>query len=65
MNIVNQDMINALEQFLSDKGEYEALLDQTSLELVHSSRIVKKEIIDMSDTMDKMCGIILNQELKI
>ena len=59
MNKSYREMKQSLEVFFEDKVGYEALLDETQCELLNSGRIVKREVIDMSDMMDKMCGVML------
>jgi len=43
-----------LTAFFVDKGEYDKLLDENEVEMLHSNRVIKKEVIDMSDVMEKM-----------
>ena len=59
MNKAYREMKQSLGVFFEDKSGYEALLDETQCELLNSGRIVKREVIDMSDMMDKMCGVML------
>ena len=33
--------------------------------MLHSNRVIKKEVVDMSDLMEKMSQIILTQNQKI
>ena len=59
MNKMYRELKQSLNTFFEDKSSYEALLDETAVELLNTSRIVKREVIDMSDMIDKMCGVML------
>ena len=44
-----------------DRSNYESTLDETALEQIDSLRIIKKEIIDLSDVVDMISGIVVSQ----
>jgi len=48
-----------LDDFKEDRNIYESTLDQTLCEQVDSLRIIKKEVIDLSDMVDKVSGVCL------
>jgi hypothetical protein len=50
-----------LKEFAQDAGEYDELQDFVESRILDFSRVVKKEVIDMSDLMEKMALIMLNQ----
>lgn len=65
MNKAYRNLENSLSEFESDKQEYMELLPEHELEMLNSSRVVKKEVIDMSDMVDRMSLIMLNQNKAI
>ena len=65
MNDMYTSMKESLSIFSEDKCNYESLLDETHHEMLNTSRIVKREVIDMSDMIDKICGVLLKQDAKI
>lgn len=65
MNDVYHEMKAALEEFMGDKAEFDCLLDDNENELLNANRVIKKEVVDMSDLMEKMSKIILTQNQKI
>ena len=50
----------ALEEFIDKKLEFSSInfRQQTDKELLSISKIVKKEVIDLADTMDLMAEVI-------
>ena len=50
-----------LHDFSNDMGEFDALEDFVQSRILNFGRVVKKEVIDMSDLMEKMALIMLNQ----
>ena len=55
----------SLETFKEEKDEYDKLLDENEVEMLHSNRVIKKEVVDMSDLVEKLGKIILTQNQKI
>jgi hypothetical protein len=60
MNSEYAKLCGDLKLFAEDMNEYDALLDFTESRILDFSRVVKKEVIDMSDLMEKMALIMLN-----
>jgi len=59
MNDIFHEMKHSLDAFYVDKCEYDCLLDENEQELLNANRVIKKEVVDMSDLMEKMSKIIL------
>ena len=56
---------DSLIEFKIDKDNYESTLDENDVEQLNTIRVIKKEVIDMADIMDKMSGIIISQNKKL
>ena len=54
MNHIFTELQDSLKIFFVDKGDYDMLLDENEVEMLHSNRVIKKEVVDMSDLMEKM-----------
>ena len=54
-----------MKVFDYDKGQYDKLLDKNEVEMLHSNRVIKKEVIDMSDVVEKLTTIIITQNQRI
>ena len=65
MNDMYNGLKDSLSNFKEDKLNYDTLQDENQVEMLNTSRIVKREVIDMSDMVDKICGILLKQDAKI
>ena len=65
MNDMFDKMKESLILFKEDKNNYEQMQDETQVEMLNTSRIVKREVIDMSDMIDKICNVLLQQDAKI
>lgn len=65
MNKAYRNLEESLAEFSDDKQEYVELLPEHELEMLNSSRVVKKEVIDMSDMVDRMSLIMLKQNAAI
>ena len=65
MNEVFIKLQESLKVFISDKEQYDKLLDENEVEMLNSNRVIKKEVIDMSDLVEKISSIILSQNQKI
>lgn len=59
MNKLYRIMEDSLAEFSNDQQEYNQLLPEHEAEMLNSSRVVKKEVIDMSDMVDRMSLIML------
>ena len=59
MNNAYRNLEESLAEFSDDKQAYIELLPEHELEMLQSSRVVKKEVIDMSDMVDRMSLIML------
>lgn len=59
MNDIYITLQESLQDFIEDKGEYDKLLDENEVEMLHSNRIIKKEVIDISDVVEKLTQIVL------
>ena len=53
-------MQEALGDFQSDRMEYAATLDENQVEQLNSLRMIKKEVLDLADLVDKMSGIAIS-----
>ena len=45
--------------------EYAATVDENQVEQLNSLRMIKKEVLDLADLVDKMSGIAISQHNKI
>ena len=61
MNKEYSKLYDDLKLFQQDHEDFDELLDFTESRILNFSRVVKKEVIDMSDLMEKMALIMLNQ----
>ena len=48
-----------LDVFKSDRQVYDNTQDETQNEQVDSLRVIKKEVVDLSDMVDKVSGVVL------
>ena len=53
-------MQEALEAFHSDRMKYAATLGENQVEQLNSLRMIKKEVLDLADLVDKMSGIAIS-----
>lgn len=53
-------MQEALGAFQSDRMEYAATLGENQVEQLNSLRMIKKEVLDLADLVDKMSGIAIS-----
>jgi len=60
MNEEFSKMQDALGDFSSDRMEYAATLDENQVEQLNSLRMIKKEVLDLADLVDKMSGIAIS-----
>jgi hypothetical protein len=60
MNEEFSKMQEALEAFHSDRMEYAATLGENQVEQLNSLRMIKKEVLDLADLVDKMSGIAIS-----
>ena len=65
MNEAYIEMQVSLQDFNEDRIEYQSTLDEKEEEQINSVRIIKKEVIDMADMMDKMSGILIQNNKNI
>lgn len=65
MNRIWKELLETLEQTNEDRERFESTQDEAETEQLQSIRIIKKEVIDMADLMDKMAGLIIKQHRKI
>ena len=65
MNEYYQIFQNTLIDFKVDRANFETTQDENEVEQLDSIRVIKKEVIDMADIMDKMSGIIISQNKKL
>ena len=48
-----------LDEFKEDRQRFDNTQDQTQNEQVDSLRVIKKEVLDLSDMVDKVSGVVL------
>jgi hypothetical protein len=60
MNAEFSKMQEALGAFQSDRMEYAATLGENQVEQLNSLRMIKKEVLDLADLVDKMSGIAIS-----
>lgn len=65
MNKAWKELLETLDQVNEDRERFESTQDEAETEQLQSIRIIKKEVIDMADLMDKMAGLIVKQHRKI
>ena len=65
MNEIFIKLQESLTDFTVDKEQYDKLLDENEVEMLNSNRVIKKEVIDMSDLVEKISTIVLSQNQKI
>ena len=65
MNEIFIKLQESLTDFTVDKEQYDKLLDENEVEMLNSNRVIKKEVIDMSDLVEKISTIVLTQNQKI
>lgn len=65
MNEVHFALYDSLQTFKDDRDSYEELLDESSVEVTNSTRVIKKEVIEMADMIDKQSALMLSQDKKI
>ena len=61
MNAIYIKLQESLKDFIVDKKQYDVLLDENATEMLNSNRVIKKEVIDMSDLVEKLSQIVLTQ----
>ena len=59
MNDAYIDLQGSLQDFNEDRIQYQSTLDEKEEEQINSVRVIKKEVIDLADMMDKMSGILI------
>jgi len=59
------EMQDSIVEFNEDRTLYGSTLDENEVESIQSVRLIKKEVIDLADLMDKMSGIILSNDKHI
>ena len=65
MNEIFIKLQESLTDFTVDKEQYDKLLDENEVDMLNSNRVIKKEVIDMSDLVEKISTIVLTQNQKI
>ena len=65
MNEFYEQMVLSLKTFKDDKVDYEDLLDETQQEITKSTRVIKREVIDMADMIDRQSALMLSQDEQI
>lgn len=65
MNKAYNDMTASLAEFADDSKDYHDELPESQAELLNASRVVKYEVINTADMMDKMSLIMLKQGQQI
>lgn len=65
MNEEFVDLCDRLNEFHDDRDHFESLVNETQMDILNLNRVVKKEVIDMSDLMDKMSKMMLQQAEQI
>lgn len=60
MNKEYAKLCGDLKAYQADADDFDVLLDFTESRILNFSRVVKKEVVDMSDLMEKMALIMLN-----
>lgn len=58
-------MQESLQTFNEDRTQYQSTLDEKEEEQINSVRVIKKEVIDLADMMDKMSGIMIQNNKNI
>ena len=65
MNEAYIEMQKSLQDFNEDRILYQSTLDEKEEEQINSVRVIKKEVIDLADMMDKMSGILIQNNKSI
>ena len=65
MNDAYIEMQKSLDDFNEDRIQYQSTLDEKEEEQINSVRVIKKEVIDLADMMDKMSGIMIQNNKNI
>ena len=60
MNTAYREMLESLEKFQKDWQEYEAQLEESKIEQLDDLRVIKKEVLDLSDMADKLGKLIIS-----
>jgi hypothetical protein len=55
----------SLQDFNEHRIQYQSTLDEKEEEQINSVRVIKKEVIDLADMMDKMTGILIQNNKNI
>ena len=64
MNAAYVEMLENLQKFKEDWPEYEGQLAESHIEQFDALCVIKKEVLDLSDTADKLGGILIAQSSK-
>ena len=65
MNAAYIELQDSLVDFKEDREAYQSTLDENEVEQINSVRVIKKEVIDLADMMDKMSGILIQNNRNI
>lgn len=65
MNKAYIELQESLQDFNEDRIAYQSTLDEKEEEQINSVRVIKKEVIDLADMMDKMSGILIQNNKNI
>lgn len=65
MNEAYIELQQSLQDFNGDRIDYQSTLDEKEEEQINSVRVIKKEVIDLADMMDKMSGILIQNNKNI
>lgn len=59
------ELLSSLDESNICRNDYESTLSECQEEQNDSILIIKKEVVDMSDLIDKLSGVIVSQHKKI
>ena len=65
MNELYVQLCDKLKTFYASKEEFEKLVSEAQQDILNAQRVTKKEVLDMSDLMDQMSKMMMQQSSQI
>ena len=65
MNELYVQLCDKLKTFYASKEEFEKLVSEAQQDILNAQRVTKKEVLDMSDLMDQMSKMMMQQSDQI